>query len=50
MAKRTNHPTQGWYIFEDGTKCWVNGFSAHERRIEEEKHGKVIFFERTYYN
>ena len=36
--------TRGWYTFEDGYSCWVNGFSAQEKRVEIRKHGKVVRF------
>ena len=44
MARKS---TRGWYLFEDGYECWVNGFSAQERKVEERKHGKVIRFTPT---
>ena len=39
--------TRGWYEFKDGTTAWFNGLSAHEKRVEESKHGKVVRFEHT---
>ena len=48
--KLRNHPTQGEYIFEDGTWAWFNGLSRHEKAIEIRKHGKIVSFKRTYFN
>ncbi len=31
-----------WYVFADGYRVCVRGFSAHERKVEESKHGKLI--------
>lgn len=40
--------TQGWYTFEDGTRFWIYGMSAHERKVEERKHGKIVSYIPTY--
>lgn len=31
-----------WFIFEDGYKCCVRGFSKRELAVEESKHGKLV--------
>jgi hypothetical protein len=31
-----------WYTFADGYRVLVRGFSAQERKVEEQKHGRVI--------
>lgn len=38
MAKNTFY----WFTFADGYRCCTRGFSAHERKVEERKHGKLI--------
>lgn len=32
-----------WFTFEDGYRCCARGFSVHELRIEQAKHGKLLF-------
>jgi hypothetical protein len=31
-----------WFLFADGYRVCVRGFSKQELRIEEQKHGKLI--------
>ena len=38
MAKNTFY----WFTFEDGYRCCARGFSAHELRVEQAKHGKLL--------
>ena len=44
MAKKN---TRGFYLFEDGYYCWVNGMSGDEKRREIRIHGKIIRFTPT---
>lgn len=39
--------TRGWYVFENGYTCWVNGMSGAEKKIEIMKHGKIVKFTPT---
>jgi len=39
--------TRGWYLFEDGYYCWFNGLSASEKKMQIQKHGKIIKFTQT---
>ena len=34
-----------WYVFEDGYRVCVRGFSRTELEHEEQKHGKVVRME-----
>ena len=43
MAKNTC----GIYVFADGYNCWVNGYSAAEKKREIAKHGQIIKFTPT---
>lgn len=31
-----------WFTFEDGYSVAVKGFSKHELKVEEAKHGKLV--------
>ena len=31
-----------WYVFADGYRVCVRGMSAHEKKVEESEHGKLI--------
>lgn len=39
--------TQGWYLFEDGYRCWFHGLSAEEKKKEILRHGRIVRFEPT---
>lgn len=39
--------TRGWYEFEDGYTCWVNGLSAREKKNLIARHGKIVRFQHT---
>ena len=41
------YKTCGWFTFEDGYRCWCNGYSKSELAIEILHHGKVVHFEKT---
>ena len=43
MAKQT----RGYYKFEDGFECWVNGFSAREKANYIREHGRIVKFKPT---
>lgn len=42
-----NIKSQGTYEFADGTKFWVHGLSAKEKKEEIKKHGQIVKFTPT---